>query len=254
VVTRTPWEPEAIWEGEDAYVIGGGASLTHFDFDLLRGKNTVGCNSAFILGPAICKVVLFCDFMWWGEIGREGKHDYEHPNPEWQARGRAGTAAYGGQVIGCLGNNKLARISKDKWLQFVPRHGVRGLGTKALGWAGNTGTAAVNLALIYGAKRVFLLGFDMECGPDGRQNWHDLRYEKPSPKSLYRFRKDFKQAKTALPNVFPGREIVQVNNGKGIYVTDKKGEPVLKDGCILQDLFPRQRVEEHFPSMAKVSA
>ncbi len=43
-----------------------------------------------------------------------------------------------------------------------------------LSWNGNTGAAAINLAVHFGAKRIMLLGFDMNIDGNRMQHWHDL--------------------------------------------------------------------------------
>lgn len=37
---------------------------------------------------------------------------------------------------------------------------------------GNSGFQAVGLALLFGAARITLLGFDMQFAPDGKKHWH----------------------------------------------------------------------------------
>ncbi len=227
------WKPDNRWEGQDAYVVGGGASLAGFDFEVLRGHNTVGCNSAFVLGPDLCQSVVFGDLGWWTKIGREGKADYAHPNADWQARGRAGTRAHGGEVISCMSSTRLSSLDDCPWVLHAPRAAGQWVGDRSLGWYGNTGALALNLALVYGARRVFLLGYDMEL-TDGRQNWHGLRYEPVNGKPLNRFRKAFSVMAESVALAFPEAEVVQVNDRLGL-VTD--------DG---RDVFPRQSIHEHF--------
>lgn len=208
------WEPEPIWEGEDAYVIGGGPSLREFDWSLLHGKNTVGCNSAFSLGAEVCKIVVFGDAMWWEKIGREG------------------TEKFGGLVVGCS-----PRLHKDAcpWLLKMDRHARQGLGTEGLGWNGNTGSLAINLALILGARRVFLLGFDMKLDmkldKKRRANWHELRYEDPKAEVYHRFCLAFVRVGKSLPKVFPGREVINLTEDSNL------------------DVFPKASLVEHFSAI-----
>lgn len=204
------WSPSPIWSGQDAYVVGGGTSLRSFDWDSIRGKNVIGCNSAFVLGTSIVKVLIFGDWAWWLEIGAKRL-------PE-----------FGGLVVGT--NHRIPR-DHPGWLLTMDRHNPEDeLGTKDLGWFGNTGAAAVNLALILGARRVFLLGFDMKVGPKGKKdhNWHDLRYEEGNPQAYVLFRKRFEKLAKSLPKVFPGCEVVNVTNDSDL------------------DLFPKVSIAEHF--------
>ena len=41
-------------------------------------------------------------------------------------------------------------------------------------WNGNTGAAAINLALHTGVARIMLLGFDMNIDGSAMQHWHNL--------------------------------------------------------------------------------
>ncbi len=206
------WNPEQMWKGQDAYIIGGGPSLKTFDWELIRERNTIGCNSAFSIGHEFCKITIFGDFEWWDRIGRKG------------------TEEYGGIVVG---SSPRLHSTKCPWLRTMPRAETQGLSTTALCWAGNTGALAINLALILGAQRVFLLGFDMKLSPKGKANWHDLRYEPDDLGNVYgRFNLQLeKQVCRSLPKVFPGREIFNVNDHSHM------------------NCFPEIGVVEHFESL-----
>lgn len=47
-----------------------------------------------------------------------------------------------------------------------------GLGRSRIHFGGNSGYQAVNLAFLRGARRIVLLGFDMQRGPAGESHWH----------------------------------------------------------------------------------
>jgi hypothetical protein len=53
-----------------------------------------------------------------------------------------------------------------------------GLGRRGVAMNGNSGAQAVNLAFLFGARKIVLIGFDMKAAPDGRRHWHD---EHPKP-------------------------------------------------------------------------
>lgn len=201
------WVPKEIWEGQDVYIIGGGPSLKTFDWNLLLDKNTIGCNSAFILGAEICKICAFGDFKWW----KHYKEDLK---------------SYKGMVV--TNSPRIARLP-DKEILGVRRKG-RGLSNDIyfLAWNGNTGAMAVNLALLLGARRVFLLGFDMKLSEKGRANWHDKRYERVKADVYKRFMQGFRYAADDLPIKFPGREVINLTEDS------------------LLDVFPKQSVLEHF--------
>lgn len=178
------------WKGEDAFIIGGGPSLKGFDFSLLEGKRTIGCNSAYLLGPHICQLLCFGDAHWW-DVFKQGVIDY------WQR---------GGQVF------TTARKLEDHPAFFQCKRIPHGLGTDALGWNGNTGAIALNLALILGATRVFLLGFDMKLGAGAIPNWHpNPIIDKPNPEVYNRFLRGFSKIKADWMSLYPERRIVNLN-------------------------------------------
>lgn len=47
-----------------------------------------------------------------------------------------------------------------------------GLGHHEIHTGSNGGHAAVNLAYLWGARRIILLGYDMKTGPNGERHWH----------------------------------------------------------------------------------
>jgi hypothetical protein len=202
------WTPEEIWKGQDAYVIGGGPSLQKFDWTLLRGKNTVGCNSAHLLGPEVVKVLAF------GDRGFFEKYHKELSRLKFPV------------VTTCSS----LRSNPPAWLHVMKRL-PRGLATgDTLGWNFNTGAMAINLALSFGAQRVFLLGFDLSA-EGARHNWHD-REAFRFAKSVYgRFLEGFRYVARDLDRVFPGREVINVND------VDRIGQ------------FPVQTLAAHFSSV-----
>lgn len=182
------WKPVAKWKNLDVFVIGGGTSLECFDWSLLEDECTVGCNDAYKLGAKICKICVFGDPKWFKF------HQHE-------------LVKYEGLLFTNHGNFQRTRLD---WLWTLPRK-ANGLATDALAWNTNTGAAAVNLALILGAKRVILLGFDMHLSND-KQNWHVNYVNAPDGKVYKKFIKGFERLSRDLNRVFPGREIINVND------------------------------------------
>lgn len=144
------WRPKPVWAGKDAFVIGGGPSLRTFDWSRLEHEHTVGCNDAYRLGSKVCKVCVLGD-------------------EEWFNCNSIKLAAYATTAL--VVTNCTALKNARPWLRWMPRLDD-GLYVDALGWNGNTGATAINLALLFGAQRVYLLGFDMGRTPE-RANWHD---------------------------------------------------------------------------------
>ena len=86
----------------------------------------------------------------------------------------------------------------------------------------------MNLALILGARRVLLLGFDMRIGAKRKANWHDVRYEPANAEVYNRFISQMRPLVKSITKVFPGSEIINVTHSSNL------------------DLFPKVTLEEHF--------
>lgn len=181
------------WAGEDVAIIGGGHSLKSFDWKQLDGINTIGCNQAFLLGSRICNVCAFGDPGFWEEYQTE----------------RKSLEKYTGWVV----TNAYLGVMPD-WLTYMPRVD-RGLCSdgKRLAWNLNTGAMAINLALIMGAARVFLFGYDMFRVPDGAIHWHGQSLQQTQPEHYARFQSGFDDLRAALPKEFPGRSVINVSDG-----------------------------------------
>jgi len=165
------WKIDPVWLGGDVFIIGGGHSLHQFDWPLLHGEHTIGCNDAYKLGERVCKVCLFGDGSW-----------YKHHRDD--------LSRFANPVFT---NVTGLRKAKDLWLWFVKRYGT-GLHSDGIGWNGNTGAAAINLAILLGAKRIYLLGFDMQR-IDDKSNWHvvNVRPAATTPKIYEMFARGFKR-------------------------------------------------------------
>ena len=188
------WTPEPLWKGSDAIIIGGGDSLrdNNFPWDTLKDEMTIGCNAAYKLGKEICSIVL------WGDSNsfptfKDELRDCDIPIFTQSPK---------------LFNSKLP------WLRTIRRM-PHGLHHDAIGWNGNTGVGAINLAFLLGCPKVYLLGFDMSIS-NGRSNWHnDYKKLKKQPGRLThgRFMRDIE--KYVVPDwkaKFGDREIINVND------------------------------------------
>jgi len=194
------WIPKQKWKDQDVYIIGGGTSLKHFDWNLLKSKLTIGCNDAFLHGKDICKICIFGDINWFRLF-----HDK--------------LEQYDGAVFTNCGS---LYKSKIPWLWAMPRI-AKGVSHKALAWNKNTGALAINLALLLGAKRVFLLGFDMKLSKDGKANWHPNNINKPNKDIYSEFIKGCTNLKKALPKEFPGIDIYNVTDDSDLNIFPKIG-------------------------------
>jgi hypothetical protein len=189
------WTPEPVWEGQDVFVIGGGDSLRTFDFERLRNEKTVGCNNAYLRGPEICNVCIFGDEKWF-------KHHLQKPGKALERYARTAIL---------VTNASQLQGAREPWLKIMGRQS-KGLHTDSLGWNTNTGASALNLALLLGGQRIFLLGFDMQLSKDGKPNYHDDLIDRPDPAVYARMIEAFGKVKRDWVAKFHTREIINVTN------------------------------------------
>lgn len=212
---KMQWFPNSIWKDQSCYIIGGGPSLKGFPWDVLRGRNVLGCNAALYLGANLVPFLIFGD----------ARFLQQH---------RAGLDKYveeGGTVISP--SNRLSHFKPPSYVKNM-RKVLNGLSTNALGWNGNTGTSAINLALLMGADPIYLLGFDMQLDSEGEKNFHNAYNDKPNAKTYKRFLGNMDKVARDLNDKFPGRHVVN-----------------LEDGTSALDVFPKENMSEHF-SLAEV--
>ena len=195
------------WDGTDVYVVGGGPSLRGFDWELLADKNTIGVNDAFRLGVRLCKVLFFSDYKWWLNNHQD--------IAAYQREG--GYCASNSTSMLPVAGTSIAVFKRIAWGLY------RG---DSLGFGWNSGCGAVNLALSLGAKRVFLLGFDNGIPPGTvLKHWHDWGNNKMSDEIWLRQREGWKQLSLALPRVFPGCEVINLNPDSAIPYFPKQAIP-----------------------------
>lgn len=189
------WSPKPEWKGQTAFIIGGGSSLRGFDFSVLRGRNTIGCNHAYQLGPEIIQFCLFADPSFWEQNKEQ-------------------LAAFRGRVVTCaavLLNKPIPWLLQMRRIRDGLHEG------NILGWNYSTGASAVNLAFSLGAVRIFLLGFDMGSLPNGTNgkpatHWHNAHPTPVREEAYRRFLRGFHTLAASLKR-HPHVSVVNVTNG-----------------------------------------
>lgn len=131
------------------YLVGGGPSLRAFDFRKLDGRPVLAVNRAFERLPG-AQVVYWSDpefWLWHGEA----------------LAGHSGLKVTTDGLGPREGVTEIARTGLDglETAAFAVRHGC------------NSGYAALNLAVLMGAREIVLLGLDMRDAADGADHWHD---------------------------------------------------------------------------------
>ena len=107
------------------------------------------------------------------------------------------------------------------WLWTMDRE-PRGLHFNALGWNHNTGAVALNLALLLGAVKINLIGFDMQLGEKGNSNWHPNNLDTPDKTVYSKFITGFNRVVKDLVK-FPGVEIFNITDNSLLEVFPKIG-------------------------------
>lgn len=182
------------WSGEDVFVIGGGNSLEGFDWNQMKRLNTIGCNQAFFLGSSVCKIAAFGD------------------EPFWQ-KFRADLEMFNGWVATNLFIGGVEK--KWPWLNVFERinDGFSNI-PDCLAWNYNTGAMATNLAIVLGAKRVFLLGMDMcKSAVTGKTHWHDKKISIAQEQHYTRFKDGFSYVKMGIDELYSDRLVINVTEG-----------------------------------------
>ena len=144
--------PNILQDREDKtlYIIGGGTSLKNFDWELLVDKNVLSINRAFQKVPwAIATFWTDSRFYKW--YAKELKR-------------------FKGTKIACRWSQIytddviFARSTGGNGIDDYPYHIRAG---------NNSGFAALNVAYHLGAKRIYLLGYDMKSSDKIGTHWHE---------------------------------------------------------------------------------
>jgi hypothetical protein len=182
----------------ECVVAASGPSLTPAVAERCRDYRVLAVNDAYRLMP-FAEVLYCCDAEWWelhrgcpGFLGEKWSSHSVRPHPE---------------------NDKAAAAEKYG-LRLVAGRDGEGFSTDSgvIHYGSNSGFQAINLALLMGAKRILLVGFDMHS-----RNGRHFFGNHPEPLSNYvRYEglvPYFQRAAALLP---PGIEIVNCTPGSAL--------------------------------------
>jgi hypothetical protein len=177
------WKVPNIWEGGKCFIIGGGNSMTE-QFNIpqevvdkvmmginplstyspylsfLHDKHVIAVNEAFKLGSWI-------DVLFWGD-------DNYYKTRKTEILG------FEGLRVTCMNEQIMSQKIKN-----LKRHSFKKNNDPLIGvsedvskvaWnihKGNSGSAAINLAVHFGVKEIYLIGFDMNLDANNNQHWHN---------------------------------------------------------------------------------
>lgn len=159
---------QPIWYGQRVAVIGGGPSLTETDVKKLNGKcKVIAVNDAYKLA-SWANVLYSCDLKWW----------------DWHIDALSGF--YGMRYTQSLD------AAQKYGIKYIEGRPGSGLSTDAhyIHTNKNSGAQAINLAYLFGASEIILLGFDMQLGNDGQSHWFGDHPDKVRP-NYADFQRDF---------------------------------------------------------------
>ena len=149
------------WGDAPAFCVGGGPSLHGFKFERLHGRGHVICvNQAMFDSPCECAVTVDQIFVrnYADRLDAVAKQRplYLSLGNEWWKGGLR-------LIEGAIYLRSLARTGVLAGLSFDP---------EALTRAPTSGFAGLNIAVLKGAKRIYLLGYDYRAFDD-RHHYHD---------------------------------------------------------------------------------
>ena len=161
------YEVPKIWSGQTCVILAGGPSLKGQDLSALANTHpwpkVIAINDSWKLKP-YASALYFSDAAWWqrqidqNEFSVDGVrfHDLIYK---------------GAWIKGGAGFQEHPQVRQ---LQFTGQVGLE-MNPGGLRHGSNSGYAAINLAYLFGASRIVLLGYDMRCEGE-RIHWHD-RYD-----------------------------------------------------------------------------
>lgn len=177
--------PDRSWKGKPCVVIGGGPSLSDFDWDLLCGWRVIGVNRVYEKFDPTIIFSMDTRFLRWIMEAKYGE----------KARKKfMSSKAY--KVWLCTYNCKLP---PEIYIVRVWENYSRGFRAfpdtmrQGIGHGNNSGYGALNLAACLGANPIYLLGFDMRyaredaAGEKMRTHWHEGHPQPHRPNTVSNF-------------------------------------------------------------------
>jgi hypothetical protein len=175
------WRVPEIWKDGTCIVIGGGTSLIE-QFQIpteVVEKVYIGVEDASVYSPFLSPIhnqhIIAVNMAYklgdWIDVLFFGDDDF------WKTR-KEEIIAFNGLRVSF--ESEKIRDSRVKLVARNPRkkQGITFAPAGLLSWNFNSGAAAINLAIQFGAKRIILLGFDMQLDQNNNQHWHKV-YSSP---------------------------------------------------------------------------
>lgn len=188
------WSVPREWEGETAFIVASGPSVTQGDVDRLKGRKVIVINSSYTVAPW-ADILFFGDCRWW-MVHRDAALKL--------FRGRIVTSSRSAPEVP-KGMPRLLRLDKVE-----PEVGLS-RDPRKVAMKRTSLQAAINLAVHLGVSRIVLLGADGKPSADGRTHHHaphqwPVRPEnwEEQAKQLALTRKPLKKLRIGIVNCSPG--------------------------------------------------
>lgn len=164
-------ETEAVtprWSDATCVVAATGPSLTKEQAELARGQHCIAVSDAYKLLPW-SEALYSCDSRWWRE--HKGAPDFN---------GEKWTSYHHGR-------KEQLEVAKEYGLRVVLGKHADGFSTdpKLIHYGKNSGFQAINLAILFGATRILLIGFDMRL-VEGKRHFFGDHPKALNPASNYK--------------------------------------------------------------------
>lgn len=143
------------WRGEIVIVAASGPSLTQEVADACRGRRAIAVNDAWRLMPW-ADILYSCDAAWWRV--HNGCPDFH--GEKWSSHSAETNNKDNDDLLARAGVRLVAGQAGDTF-STDPR---------VIHYGNNSGFQAINLAILLGARRIVLVGFDMRV-VDGKRHF-----------------------------------------------------------------------------------
>lgn len=201
--------PDGSWKGKPCFIVGGGPSLRNFDWDLLKGKRTIGVNRAYEMFDPTVIFSMDTRFLLWIKQEKYG--------PE-ATRRFAMSTAY--RVWLCTYNCRLPEeiLILKVWKTYGQgKRAFPATMREGIGHGHNSGYGALNLAACLGANPIYLLGFDMKYEAEHGQmqsHWHKGHPVAHQPDTVLKFIQYFPYVEREAKKM--GLRIINLNPESGL--------------------------------------
>lgn len=198
---------DGAWAGQRCFLVGGGPSLTGFDFSRLKGERVIAINRAFVECP-------FADILFFMDKSRFYK---------WTMDGKFGDKAKQA-FINFKGHKVFLYMNHEiKDVLYIPRAGRAGVPVSlkdGIHHGTNSGYGALQIAICLQANPIYLLGYDMqhEISEEGKEiaNYHRAYPRQPPEKTTHSFIKGFNDLKEELDDQGHPARIINLNPDSGL--------------------------------------